>query len=66
MWIKIKGEYAREVPARVLKEYPTYILVEAEGLEGKYRTCIHKTEEIQVISQTQRMYLLELMRSKNA
>ena len=66
MWIKIKGEYAREVPARVVAEYPTYILVEAEGLEGNYKTCVHKTEEIQVISQKQREYLMDVMRRNMA
>ena len=64
MWIKIKGIYAREVPAKVLEEYPTYLLV--EGLEGNYRTCIHKTEPITVITETQREYLLEIMRSNGA
>lgn len=66
MWIKIRGIWAREVPARVIEEHPSYILVEAEGLEGNYRTCIHKTEPIQVISETQREYLLEIMRSNGA
>ena len=66
MWIKIKGIWAREVPAKVIEEHQSYILVEAEGLEGNYMTCIHKTEPIQVISETQREYLLEIMRSNGA
>ena len=66
MWIKIKGEWAREVPAKVLEEHPTYVLVEAEGLEGTYRTCVHKTEPITVITEQQREFLLEIMRSNGA
>ncbi len=66
MWIKTNGIYAREVPAKVIEEHPTYILVEVEGLEGNYRTCIHKTEPIQVITETQKEYLLEIMRSNGA
>ncbi len=64
MWIKIKGEWASEIPAKVIKEYPRYILVEAIGLEGTYKTCVLKTDEIRVISETQKEILLEMMRKK--
>ena len=30
--------------AKVLKEYPFFILLEVKGNGGKYRTCINKTD----------------------